>query len=152
MLIKKNYMPRQFALILIVTTLIAACQQQNQPADRDKQRIDQVCDSILTSFASGKTANAIDLLRKHSTIDAADIDSLGQIITYQVNNLFPRYGKCIGYELVAERKIGTWIVQRLYLLRFEKLYLTFDIRCYKGRRAWSITEFSYDDELDKLLY
>ena len=143
-------MTRLFLLTFIVSMTLFSC-RQTKP-DKDKKRIDEVCNKFMQEFNSGKSSDAIQLLRENSVLSSADLDTLNNEIERQMKMILPNYGKMISYEFVSEHKIKDFITRRFYILKFEKYYLKFDFTLYKSSTGWTITGFNFNDELLELLY
>jgi hypothetical protein len=149
--IKPRLMTKFLTVAFLSLTLIS-CGQKTQPVDKDKQRLDKVCDTFMQTFSKGQYKDALTLLRQNSVLEQEKIDTLTTTITRQSENVFPYYGKIISSEFITERKIKDFIAKRFYILRFDKYYLKFDFTLYKGTSGWTITSFSYDEELIELLF
>jgi hypothetical protein len=141
----------KFLISFLLTVSLISCQQKTQNNDKDKERIDNVCDSFMKSFAEGKISKSLQLLKQNSVLSSASIDSLQVTIANQVSNLFPAYGKMLSFEFIAERKIKDFIAKRFYILKFEQYYLKFDFTLYNNGNGWTITSFNCNDELIELL-
>jgi hypothetical protein len=144
-------MTKSLTVVFISLTLIA-CGQKTQPADKNKERLDQVCDTFMKLFAEGKTHDALQLLKQNTVMTPSTIDTLQVTIDNQMNDYFSAYGKMISSDFIIERKIKDFIAKRFYILRFDKYYLKFDFTLYKTSTGWTITHFKYDEELIELLY
>jgi hypothetical protein len=129
-----------------------SCQENNQIADKDKERIDKVCDQFMQTFSEGKFQNALQLLKQNTAMPAATIDTLQLKIADHMMNTFPAYGKILTPEFIVERKIKNLITKRFYILKFEKYYLKFDFTLYKNVQGWTVTGFNYNDDLIEILY
>ena len=140
-----------FTLIILSFTLLA-CEQKTKLLDKDKERIDKVCDTFMNFFADGRTTDALLLLKKNTVMSPSSIDTLEVTITNQMNKYLPEYGKILSAEFIVERKIKDFITKRLYILRFEQYYLKFDFTLYKTNSGWTVTNFNYDEDLIELLY
>jgi len=73
-------------------------------------------------------------------------------IAEQVVKFLPAYGKILSYEFVAERKVKDFIAKRFYVLKFVKYYLKFDFTLYNNGKGWTITSFTYNEDLIEVLY
>lgn len=131
---------------------ITSCGQKNQSVDKDKQRLDKVCDTFMKLFTEGKTHEALRLLKQNTVMIPSSIDTLQVTIDNQMDNYFPAYGKMLSYEFITERKIKDFIAKRFYILKFDKYYLKFDFTLYKASTGWTVTNFKYDEELVELLF
>ncbi|MCA6493099.1 MAG: hypothetical protein IM572_10525 [Chitinophagaceae bacterium] len=118
--------------------------------DKDKERLDAVCNKFMDEFNAGKTSEAIQLLKENSVISPAVLDTLE--IERKMNMVLPNYGKMISYEFISEQKIKDFIVRRFYIQKFENFYLKFEFTLYKSSTGWKITGFEFNEELLELLY
>ncbi len=139
-----------FATIFTVTIL--SCGQDKAPFDKDKERIDAVCDKFMQTFRDGNLSGAMEILKQNSVMGNSAIDTLQQTIKEQMNKILPSYGKMLSYEFISEHKIKNFITRRFYILKFDKYYLKFDFTLYNNGNGWTITGFNYNEELLELLY
>src|SRR5437762_2494052 len=135
-------------IAIFLSVIFFSCQRKKLNRDIDKERIDNVCDKFMQTFANGRIVEALQLLKKK----IRTIDSLRITINAQQNNIFPAYGKMLSSEFITERKIKGFIAQRFYILKFEKYYLKFDFTLYRTNSGWTVTHFEYDEELNEILY
>jgi len=119
--------------------------------DKDKERINSVCDKFMQNFHYGKITDAIQLLKQNSIMTHSDLDTLEATITNQITNILSMYGRILSYEFIKEKKIKDFIARRFYILKLEKYYLKFDFTLYNNGSAWRITYFRYNDDLIELL-
>ncbi len=132
--------------------VFTGCKPTSQPADKDKVRLDKICDSFMQLFMEGQAHNAVLLIKKNTILSSAMIDTLQITVDNQINSYLPTYGKMRSYELVVERKIKDFLSKRFYILRFDNYYLKFEFTLYKTTSGWKITGFKYDEDLTELLY
>jgi hypothetical protein len=144
-------MTKLLTAIFLSLTLLS-CGQTMQVTDKDKQRIDNVCDKFMQTFASEKISEAFDLLKQNSIISSSSIDTLQATTKIQINDAFPAYGKILSSEFITERKAKNFISKRFYILKFDKYYLKFDFTLYNNGNGWTITNFTYNDDLIEILY
>lgn len=137
---------------LILSLLIVSCVQNKQTLNKDKERIDNVCNQFMQAFAAGKTSESLALLKENSVIDHSTIDSLQAKINTQVNTLFTAYGKILSSEFIIERKVKGFIAKRFYILKFDNYYLKFSFTLYNNGKNWTITNFEYNEDLIEVLY
>jgi hypothetical protein len=77
----------------LVFIMITSC-QESKP-EKDKERIDSVCDKFMQTFRDGKVSQALQLLKQNSVISPSTIDTLQVTISNQLNTIFPIYGNVI---------------------------------------------------------
>jgi hypothetical protein len=143
-------MTKLFTVAFLALILITCGQKET--IDKDKERINKVCDSYMNMFATGKTDEAMELLKQNTVMTPSTVDTLKVTLANQMNDFFPAYGKMISAEFVLEQKIKDFIAKRFYILRFDKYYLKFDFVLYKGNNGWTITNFNYNEDLIEVLY
>lgn len=142
----------KFLTVVFFSLTLISCGQKTQPVDKDKQRIDKVCDTFMLSFSKGQFKEAIALLKQNSVLEPEKLDSLLVTIENHSTNVFPAYGKMISAEFITERMIKVFIEKRFYILKFDKYPIKFDFTLYNGTNGWTITSFNYNEELIELLY
>jgi hypothetical protein len=142
----------KFLTVVFLSLTLVACGQKKQLLDKDKERLDKVCDTFMQSFSKGRFKEALELLKQNSVLEPEKIDTLQVTIENHSRNVFPAYGKMLSTEFIAERKIKDFIAKRFYILKFDKYPIKFDFTLYKGTNGWTITSFTYNEDLIELLY
>lgn len=138
--------------VSIFALTIASCGPNKLQVDKGKERIDNVCDSIMQAFAKGNFPDAFEILKQNTVMLPSTIDTLEVRTANYAKNVFPAYGKIRSYEFISEHKIKDVITKRFYILKFDKYYLKFDFTLYNNGDDWTITSFAYDEDLVELLY
>ncbi len=141
---------KRILTIIFISMVLAGFGQKTQPIDKDKERIDKVCETFMKFFADGRVADAMQMLKQNSIINPSSIDTLQVAIESQMENYFPVYGNMLSAEFITERKIKNFAAKRYYVLRFDKYYLKFEFALYKTMNGWSVTNFKYDEDLSEL--
>ncbi len=139
-------LPPIFLLLIFISC------KQKQIENKEKERIDNICDKFMQNFAEGKISEAITLLKQNSAIASSTLDTLEQTVNNQINTIFPTYGNIISSEFIFERKVKNFLSKRFYVLRFDQYYLKFDFTLYYNEKKWTITSFNYNEDLIELLY
>jgi hypothetical protein len=146
-----SYMTKLLTAFFLSLALVS-CGQKKQNTDKDKERIDKVCDQFMQTFADGKIQEALQLFKQNTVMSPATIDTLQVSINDQFDKIFSAYGKMLSYEFVTERKIKDFIAKRFFILKFDKYYLKFDFTLYNNGKGWTITSFNYNEDLIEILY
>jgi len=142
----------KFLTVAFLSLTLISCGQKTQPVDKDKQRLDKVCDTFMQTFSKAQFKEAIDLLKQNSVLEPEKLDSLLVTIENHSTNFFPIYGKMISSEFITEKMIKDFIEKRFYILKFDKYPIKFAFTLYKSTNGWKITSFTYDEDLIELLY
>ncbi len=143
-------MPK-FILAILFPFCVLLSFGQTKP-DKEKEKINSECDKFMHLFQISHFTEAFDLLKHISAIGDSTLDGLLETVTDQMNNVFPSYGKIMNYEFIGERNIKNIITKRFYLLKFQKYFLKFDFTIYNSESGWTVTNFTYDDNLIEVLY
>ena len=106
--------------IVFISLTLASCTQNKQDVDKDKQRIDSVCEKFMQTFATGKISEAFELLKQNSIISPSSFDTLQATTNNQMKNALLSYGKMLSSEFILERKVNNFITKRFYILKFDK--------------------------------
>jgi hypothetical protein len=138
-------------IAIFLTLTLAACGQSIIKTDKDKERIDKVCDDFMQTFVSGQVSNAMQLLKQNTVMDTSTIDTLQTTIQQQMQNIFPEYGKMLSSEFITDKNVKDFITKRFYVIRFSKSFLKVDFTLYNTGNSWTITSFHYNDDIDELL-
>lgn len=147
-----SYIMTKSLTAIFFTLALVACAQNNQTTDKDKLRIDNVCDKFMETFAAGKISEALQLLKQNSVMSPSTIDTLQLTINNHISDFFSAYGKMLSSEFVTERNVKNFISKRFYILKFDKYYLKFDFTLYNNGKGWTVTSFNYNEDLIEILY
>lgn len=142
-------MTKLLTAFFLCLTLVS-CGQTKQNLDKDKNRIDNVCDNFMKQFVAGKTVEALDLLKQNTVMQPSSIDTLKVTIAEQIKNVFPQFGTMISSEFIKERKVKDFIAKRFYIIKFTNFFLKVDFTLYRSANGWTITSFHYNEEAEEL--
>ncbi|MDQ2752035.1 MAG: hypothetical protein M3R72_03335 [Bacteroidota bacterium] len=139
------------AIVFVFTTFILFA-QPSAKADKDKDRIVRVCDSIVQAFSGNHIPEAMALLKQNSVMESSAIDSLEAKINRQMETIIlPRYGKMLSFEFIKEKKIKNVIAKRYYMIKLDKYFLKVDFVLYNNGSNWTITTYNLNENIDELL-
>jgi hypothetical protein len=136
---------------VFIGVIIISCKSTPSNLDKDKNRVDNVCDKFINQFAAGKLDDALEILKLNSVIETSTIDTLKAKIRYQEKNVFPSFGTILSSEFIKESKVKDFITKRFYIIKFSKSFLKVDFTLYNNGSDWTITSFQYNDEIYELL-
>jgi hypothetical protein len=69
--------------VAFLSLTLFACGQK-ETIDKDKERVDKVCDTYMNLFAAGKTGDAIQLLKQNTVMTSSSVDTLQVTIANHV--------------------------------------------------------------------
>src|SRR4051812_34783835 len=131
-----NHFMTKFLTAFFLSLTLVSCAQSKTKSDKDKERIDNVCDKFMQTFASGQIPEALQLLKQNTVMDPSSIDTVQKTIEEQARSIFPTYGKMRSSEFIVERRVKDFIAKRFYILKFDKYFLKFDFTLYNSDSSW----------------
>jgi hypothetical protein len=144
-------MAKTFYLITILLVVVS-CNTKTTHIDKEKERINGVCDMVMSDFRDGKISHAMQLLKSNtSMISSSAIDTLELQVKQQIKNgVFNQYGEILSYELIEERKLKDFAAKKYYALKSKDLFLKFVFTLYNSGSGWKITGFKYNEDMSDL--
>ena len=138
-----------FSAILVLT--LFSCGHSQSTSDKEKQRLNIVCDNFMKLFVENKAKEALELLKKNTVLTNSSIDTLLVTITQQKENVFSQFGTMLSSEYIKEKTVKDFIAKRFYIIKFTKFFLKVDFTLYNNGSGWTITSFHYNEDVDELL-
>ena len=142
-----------------VQTLLARRKPPEAPAG-EKPRIVQAMASMdaamalsgrmMRSIETGNIREALTLGLPHTVITAEQIEALIQQVEQQKPVMGERYGKSVGYELIRNDTIHDALIRAIFLHRFERHAVVWQLLWYRGKDGWVLSNISYTDQLPQL--
>jgi CRISPR/Cas system-associated endonuclease Cas3-HD len=116
----------------------------------DKKDIDTFCVRFMQKFIDIKPDESIKLLKEYSVIEKNKLDDLLSTIHIQLNTMKNAFGEMISFEFIKEKEIKDFLLKKLFILKFDKLYLKFEFLFYNNGNGWKVTGFYYNESIDEL--
>lgn len=69
----------------------------------------------------------------------------------RLRTLIDLYGPVSGRELVRTRRVGERLLEQTYLVHMERYAMRFTFVFYRAEQGWTISSYSFDDEIEGLL-
>ena len=105
----------------------------------------------MKDFEESRYNDAFVTLKANTIIADTAIDKLQTTVQQQMQSVVAEYGKPFGYDFIEDRSVKDFIAKRVYVLRFDKYYLTFNFILYKGNNEWKFSKFAYAEGNNELL-
>ena len=141
-------MRKLVVFVLLILSVKLSLGQRIHP--QNKQEIITVCEKFLDAFKNGKYADAYEFLKPYSVVEEYKLDTLANTSREQMNSLSNSFGKTLSFEQISEKSIKNSLIKLVYLLKFEKNYLKLRFILYNNGSGWTITNFTYNEEVDDL--
>ena len=134
-------------IFLIVITVSDVCGQQRF---NDINSMDTIGEKFMSHFSRGEINTAISIIERYSVIEAKKLDELADFTKKQMEFLPIVFGKTVGYEFVCTKSVKQVLARKYYLLKFEKMCLKFVFTFYNNGDGWTITNFTFNEDLEDL--
>lgn len=107
-------------------------------------------DAGLNLIGKGRIAQGIRNLASAWPMPPAEIERLIEQAQSQAPVMASRFGAVLGHELIAEQRVGTSFVRRVYLQRFERHAIVWRIIYYRGADGWYVNNLNFSDETEDM--
>ena len=141
---------KKLALLLFCfTTTLFYAQQMGL---KDNEEIEKACESVMQEFLQMNYGEAFVIMKGFSAVNNDDFEKLRAQSVEQSSIVTQNYGQPLDYTKIQERELPQVLKQLTYIVRHEKYGLQFQFLLYRGKdNLWRLTNFSWNDELKKLI-
>ena len=94
--------------------------------------------------------DGVSLLRPYSVVPIAEFDVQISNLDMQLPAIHQRFGKSIGYDLIADEKLGDSLSQLIYIQKFEKHAMVWRFIFYKPDQKWLLNTWYFNDQVHGL--
>jgi hypothetical protein len=116
----------------------------------DKQAAKQLAASVMNTLATGKTAEALDLVKPYLIIPVTEFEAMKDKLAMQAPVIEQRFGKTIGVELVAVEEVGESLMLVMYIQKFEKHVMRWKFYFYQPEDGWVLNTFNTNDKIQMM--
>jgi hypothetical protein len=140
---KIKNMKTRLSLLLALIMLCASCINKSD----GEHAYNEYCSSFFFTYEEKGIVDAVDFI--FSTNDFLNQNSIDEIaeLKNQLVSTTSLLGNFTGYELIANRAVGSNLRLLSYLIKYEKQPLRFTFVFYKPEDNWVIQNFSFDGNL-----
>jgi hypothetical protein len=72
------------------------------------------------------------------------------VLDGQIASTLPIYGRAITWERAGDRRIGTLLVSRRYLVQHEKMLTVWYVSYIRLQRGWEVVGINFNDQVQRL--
>ncbi|HMB95253.1 MAG TPA: hypothetical protein VKK61_04365 [Tepidisphaeraceae bacterium] len=142
---------RTSVILFIVLLSGAAIAADNPQPLGSKDQAHDFAETFMRTMASGDTYAAFAMVKAQSPDNAEDTDTLRDSTEQMLDEVRPKLGKPIGYELVGQKVLGESLIRYDYLLKLERFAVHFRIIFYRPQQAWIPSQFWVDQDIRELV-
>lgn len=143
---------RRFKFIgfVLVLSALAPAQEIERKILRTREQTKDFSALFLNTIATSTTYEAFGLIKTANTGADNEIDATRDTTQAMLDQYRLTYGKPVGYDLLAERTLGSSIIRYESLLKLEKNALRCTITFYKATDTWVPIRVWFDEDVDAL--
>lgn len=99
----------------------------------------------MAKVGAGDLDGGFAIFKPYTAVPTAEVDAVIGQTKLQSLAMSQRYGNPIGYEFLAEDKLGNSFTRLTYMLRHEQNGVRWVFILYNGSQGWNINSFYYTD-------
>ena len=107
-------------------------------------------DQLMERFVKKEFQEGLDLAKPFYPSPAVELDSFANDINREWPSIDQRYGKILGSEYIRYEKIGNSFIRHIYLQKFEKHAMAWEIKFYRSGKNWTFNGADYTSNIDFL--
>lgn len=136
---------KNIKIVLVVVCLgLVLCSASIPQEGEYKKKVE----TFLSGLIKGEVDKSYDELLLNSPI--ASVPEKVELLKTQTQTGIRLYGELSAYEFVKKQEYGHSIVRLVYILKCERLPLTWEFYFYKAVSEWILVNISFSDEFDLL--
>ena len=136
-------MKNKLSLLLIALMLFLSCKKEPDSALINIE----YSNTFFLKYEEIGIAEAVDFIfSTNSSLKENSKDEI-EVLKRQLVSTSSLLGNFMGYELIANRNVGSSLQLLSYLVKYEKQTLRFTFVYYKPDKRWVIQHFSFDGNL-----
>ena len=139
----------RYVLLLIAFDPLCSIAQAVRPI-ADLESVRGHSEAGMSLIGKGRVAQGIRRLASAWPMPPAEIERLIEQAQNQAPVMASRFGAVLGHELIAEQRVGTSFLRRVYLQRFERHAIAWRIIYYRGADGWYVNNLNFSDETEDM--
>lgn len=135
------------------TMLILAAFAQPSFANADLKNVNatkKLSTEVIHLVEEGNIESAFNQLKSYWPLQSNEIDLLLTETKEKRELVLDRFGKSLGVEFIRTERAGNNLVRHVFIERFERHALRWQLSFYKPGDHWMVNSVNWDDKLTEL--
>lgn len=132
-------------LLFVLATLLSL--QAFAEDLRSKDDVNQLVSSVVELMGAGQTVEGLALLNPYTVMTAEELDASLDQLKQRLPALEKRFGKIVGAEYIETKEVGESLLLAVFLQKFEKHALRWQLYFYKPGDKWILNTYRMDDSI-----
>ncbi len=138
---------RTFALLVLA---LLSIEVSSAATFKSEAEIRAHADRVMTKVAAGNLTGAFADMKPYVIVPPDEFDAMALNSKSQRGQFGARYGTPVGYEFIAQKKMGDSLLRLIYVEKTERHALPWTFVFYRGPKGWVLNSFSWHDRLPDL--
>ena len=135
------------SLVLLLLLISFQIEAKSLSTIEDAQKL---AESVMNDVGNGKMKEGLERLREYIVFPISEFEVQMNNIDMQIPIMRQRFGKSLDYDFVSEERVGTSLVQYVYLQKFERHVMVWRFIFYKPKNEWMLNTFYFNDQVRSL--
>lgn len=137
-------------IILACFVVIALVVNVHAETLTNEADVNNLIKKSIDLFTDKKFNESMELLKPYYPASPIALDNAANQAKSQWGLIEDNYGKKIGIEFIDSIKVGKSLIKYVYIVKFEKYILKFDVITYRNDSGWVIVDFNFNDKVKEL--
>ncbi|MBU1078530.1 MAG: hypothetical protein KKH98_14625 [Spirochaetes bacterium] len=134
--------------IIMILAVILSFNFVTEARAEEKPSYKVEAELFLATLNQGEINKAYDKLLENSVIK--ENEEAVENLKKQTSVGTVMYGKLLGSEFIKEKNYGQSIIRLIYILKCEKVPLTWEFYYYRATDKWQLISIQFNDQTDLL--
>jgi hypothetical protein len=105
---------------------------------------------VMERLVKNEFVEAMKLLSYHTIMSENTFNIISSTFLEKKDDISKAYGEIVGYEEISNRKIGSSLIEKIFICKYEECASRFRFRFYNGKNGWKLIAIKYDLDIDTL--
>jgi hypothetical protein len=137
-------------IVIGIGLLSFSLQGFSQDVLKNVKSTKRLAENVVTLVEQNSIDEAFKQLKNYWPLTSIEIDDLLAHTKEQRQIVTERFGKPLGIEFVRTELVGDSMVRHIFIEKFEKHGLRWQISFYKPADSWIVNSIYWDDKISEL--
>lgn len=117
---------------------------------KDEDEVKLFADNVVDTAVLEGVLAAFDKMKPYVQLDEAELNAVADESKEQRDQLVERFGKPVGYEFIAKKKLGTSLIRLQYIEKTERHLVSWTFVFYRADQGWNLNDFYWHADVNRL--
>jgi hypothetical protein len=136
--------------LLMMLAVLASVQGSTTPLKPTPGEPRQIADDAMKLVVGEDIKGLFAFIATHMPMDREALDKIRDTAIDQRKKLPQALGKSLGTAFIKECRLTDYLIRLVYVEKRERNVIRWQFIFYKARTAWTISSFTWDDNVNAL--